>query len=92
MRFFDVHLDVDQVWHLDILVINHTERFLGRYRKKTNDKLAEKLSQELVTGTRLVSNTFTFHGWQVEAHDEEDWQGTLWTWKGSQEELTKSES
>lgn len=36
---------------------------------KTNVKIMEKLQTELRPGTRVVSHTFTFPGWDVEYHD-----------------------
>jgi SAM-dependent methyltransferase len=38
--------------------------------QKTNDRLSEKLERELQPGARIVSNTFTFAGFERIAHDE----------------------
>jgi len=40
--------------------------------QKTNDRLGVKLERELAPGTRVISNTFTFPGWQVSRHVESE--------------------
>ena len=39
--------------------------------QNTNDRLKEKLRKELCSGTRLISNTFTFSGLPLIRTDEE---------------------
>lgn len=41
-------------------------------RQDTNNRLMDKLWHELRPGTRVVSNTFIFPGWEVEAIDREE--------------------
>jgi SAM-dependent methyltransferase len=41
-------------------------------RQDTNNRLMDKLWRELRPGTRVVSNTFIFPGWEVETIDREE--------------------
>ena len=41
-------------------------------RQDTNNRLMDKLWHELTPGTRVVSNTFIFPGWEVETIDEDE--------------------
>jgi len=58
-NFFDEHLS-----EADVVTVY--------LRQDTNNRLMDKLWHELTPGTRVVSNTFIFPGWEVETIDEDE--------------------